>query len=379
MFEIAIRKHLNAFDLQIELTAPENQIIVLFGPSGAGKSMTLGAIAGFSVPDAGRIIADTRVLFDSDRQINVSPQQRRIGLVKQDLALFPHLTVEQNIAYGLFRESAGQRRARVQELLRLTNLDELAARYPAQLSGGQQQRVALARALAPRPDLLLLDEPFSALDAPTRMQLRDELLNLHRQIKTPIVFVTHDLGEAYFLADQLAVIDQGTILQVDTPGEILSHPCCLNVARAIGVKNILAGEIVKCDTRGCQVRVGEMLIDTLPYSFAPGARVQMCLRPERVMLLRPDRAKQSSDENALHGEIVREMNDGMTVTLFFRGQDARLQTTVAQDYDIQIELPVYIYERLDLAHRRLWTVSLRKNAIHLMPSSISQPTSDVLR
>ena len=138
MFEISIRKRLGAFELDVEFTAPANQIIVLFGPSGAGKSLTLSSIAGFFTPDAGRIVADTRVLFDSDRQINLLPQQRRIGLVKQDLALFPHLTVEQNIAYGLFRESAGRQHARVQDLLRLVNLDGLAARYPAQLSGGQQ-------------------------------------------------------------------------------------------------------------------------------------------------------------------------------------------------------------------------------------------------
>ncbi len=367
MFEISIHKRLGEFELAVEFTASENQIIVLFGPSGAGKSITLGAIAGFIAPDAGRIVADTRVLFDSDQRINVLPQQRRIGLVKQDLALFPHLTVEQNIAYGLFREPASWQHDRVQDLLRLMNLDGLAARYPAQLSGGQQQRVALARALAPNPQLLLLDEPFSSLDAPTRTQLRDELLRLQRQIKIPILFVTHDLGEAYFLADRIAVIDAGKILQMDTPGEILSRPCCLTVARAIGVKNILAGTIEASDDKGCRVRVGGMTLNALPCALEPGTRVQICLRPERVMLLRPERVKESSDENALHGEIVRAMNDGMTATLFFRGLDLRLGAEATQDYDIQIELPVYIYERLGLAQKRQWMVSLRKNAIHLIP------------
>lgn len=365
MFDIAIRKRLDGFNLNINLSAPENQIIVLFGPSGAGKSMTLAAIAGFVSPDSGRIIVGERVLFDSTRRIDLPPQQRRIGLVQQDLALFPHLTVDQNVAYSLFRASIDAQRERVQNLLRLMNLDGFAKRYPRELSGGQQQRVALARALAPNPSLLLLDEPFSALDAPTRMQLRNELLSLHREIKIPIVFVTHDLGEAYFLADKLAVVSQGEILQIDKPGEILSHPCCLNAARAIGVKNILAGEIVGRNATSCQVRIGEMLLDTLLYPFDVGTRVNVCLRSERIMLLRPERAAQSSDENALHGEIVREMNDGMTTTLFFRGIDLRLVNTA--DYDIQIELPVYIYERLNLARHRTWTVSLRKNAIHLMP------------
>jgi len=364
MLEIAIHKKLGAFDLAIELSAPENQIVVLFGPSGAGKTMTLAAIAGFASPDSGRIVAGERVLFDSARAVNLLPQQRRIGLVKQDLALFPHLTVAQNIAYGLFRESAQTQRERVNYFLQMMNLDGFAARYPAQLSGGQQQRVALARALAPKPALLLLDEPFSALDAPTRVQLRNELLNLQRELKTPVMFVTHDLGEAYFLADRLAVLDKGKILQVDAPGEIIQHPNSLPVARAVGVKNILPGTLQECREKFCRVRIGDALIETMPGDFNPGTRVTVCVRPERVMLLRPEQAGKSSDENALRGEIVRETNDGMMATLFFRAEGTRLMRE--QDYDLQIELPVYIYERLDLARQRTWLVSLRKNAIHLI-------------
>ena len=364
VFEINIRKRLSEFDLNVQLAAPTNQTIVLFGPSGAGKSMTLAGIAGLVSPDAGRIVVGDRVLFDSEHGVDLPPQARRIGMVQQNLALFPHLTVEQNIAYSLFRETAETRKARARELLRAMNLDGFAARHPAQLSGGQQQRVALARALAARPELLLLDEPFSALDAPTRMELRREVLALQREFAIPMIFVTHDLGEAYFLADRLAVIDAGEILQEDVPGEILRQPCCLQVARAVGVKNILPGTVVARDESSCRVRVGDVTLNAPREAFAPGARVFVCLRPERVMLLRPERAGTSNDENALHGEIVREMNDGMNATLYFRGDGARLMT--GQDYDIQIELPVYIYERLNLARERQWTVSLRQNAMHLI-------------
>ena len=363
MFEISLRKRLNTFDLDVRLTAQTSQIIVLFGPSGAGKSMTLGGIAGLVSPDAGRIVVGERVLYDSEDGIDLPPQARRIGMVKQNLALFPHLTAEQNIAYGLYREPADTRKTRVSELLSVMSLDGFAARYPAQLSGGQQQRVALARALAARPDLLLLDEPFSALDAPTRMELRREVLTLSREFSIPMIFVTHDLGEAYFLADRLAVIDMGKILQEDAPGEILRQPGCLQVARAVGVKNILPGVVVAREESGCRVRIGDAMIDAPRYAFDAGTRVFVCLRPERVMLLRPERAGTSSGENAVHGEIVREMSDGMNVTLYFRADSARLM--LEQDYDIQIELPVYIYERLNLAHERQWTVSLRKNAMHL--------------
>ncbi len=365
MFVIAIRKQLGGFELAVQIQAPENQTLVLFGPSGAGKSMTLAAIAGFVTPDSGRIVVGPRVLFDSARQVNLLSQQRRIGLVKQDLALFPHLTVAQNIAYGLFRESAKTQRERVTFFLHLMHLDGFGARYPGQLSGGQRQRVALARGLAPNPELLLLDEPFSALDVPTRVQLRNELLALQRALKIPLLFVTHDLGEAYFLADQLAVMESGRILQVGAPGEIIQHPNCLQVARAVGVKNILAGTVEACDEKSCRVRIGDGVFETRPGTFRPGTRVTVCIRPERVMLLRPEHAGRSSGENAVSGEIVREMNDGMMATLFFRATDTRLVRE--QDYDLQIELPVYIYERLELATRRKWTVSLRRNAIHLVP------------
>ena len=364
MLELAIRKRIGEFTLALALTTPKNQIVALFGPSGAGKSITLAAIAGFVTPDAGRIVAGDHILFDSTQRINLAPQHRRIGLVKQNLALFPHLTVAQNIAYGLWRAPATAQRARVEHLARLMRLEGLVTRYPAQLSGGQQQRVALARALAPQPGLLLLDEPFSALDAPTRAQLRGELLGLQRELQIPMVFVTHDLGEAYFLADQLAVIDAGKILQADAPGKVLSQPDCLPVARALGVKNILPGEIVARTDAGCRVRIGAAVIGAPTCAFAPGTRVYACIRAERVMLLRADRAGQSSDENALDGEIVRAVNDGMTAMLDFRATTQRLAPT--QDYDLQIELPVYIYERLNLARQRAWTVSLRRNAIHLI-------------
>lgn len=363
MLTVNLEKRLGNFALNVQFEIGA-QILVLFGASGAGKSLTLNCIAGLVAPDRGAIQLDDSTLFDFAARVNIPTRTRRIGYVFQSYALFPHLTVRENVAFGIRNAAAARRR--VDELFALVGLAELAERRPAQLSGGQQQRVALARALAPRPAALLLDEPFSALDAPTRMELRRELLNLQRTFKIPMVFVTHDLGEAYFLADKLAVIDAGKILQSGPPGEILRRPCCLPVARAVGVKNILAGTIEARDAAGCQVRVGDVSIDAPAYPFDVGARVSVCLRPERIMLLRPERAGRSSDENALRGEIVREMSDGMTTTLYFRASGARLRAT--QDYDLQIELPVYIYERLALAQQRAWTVSLRKNAIHLIGS-----------
>jgi molybdate transport system ATP-binding protein len=363
MLSAHFEKRLGDFTLRADFEIG-SEILVLFGSSGAGKTMTLNCLAGLVMPDRGRVCLSNRVLLDRDAHVHIPARQRRIGYVFQNYALFPHLTVRENIAFGIRR--AADARARVDAMLTLTGLVEFAARYPAQLSGGQQQRVALARALATRPDLLLLDEPFSALDAPTRMQLRHELRDRQRESKIPTVFVTHDLGEAYFLADQLAVIDAGAILQVGAPSEILRHPQNLRVARAVGVKNILPGVIAARDPARSRVRVGAVVLEAPPYPFDVGTRVHVCLRPERVMLLRPERAGRSSDENALHGQLVREVSDGATVTLYFRAADVPL--VADQDYDLQIELPVYIYERLALAYQRQWTVSLRKNAIHLIES-----------
>ncbi len=360
MLDVEIEKHLGKFGLNVRFEIGA-QIFVLFGASGAGKTMTLNCIAGLVTPERGSVNLNGRVLFDSESRVILPTRERRIGYVFQNYALFPHLTVRENIAFGV-RDAEATRR--VGEMLALTHLTDLAARSPAQLSGGQQQRVALARALAIQPDLLLLDEPFSALDAPTRMQLRHELRDLQREFDIPTIFVTHDMGEAYFLADRLAVMDAGSIIQIGSPGEVLRRPANLRVARAVGVKNILRGVIESRTSETTRVRIGDAVVEAPPTAFEPGASVHLCLRAERVTLVRPERAQVSSRENLLNGELIREMSDGMNVTLYFRSEGARLMEE--QNYDLQIELPVYIYERLNLAHERAWTVMLRKNAMHLI-------------
>ena len=221
----------------VDLEIAAGEFIALLGPSGSGKTTLLRIIAGLEFQDEGT------VAFDGVDVADLAVADRRVGFVFQHYALFRHMTVSENVGFGLSvgkrRRPAAERRARAEELLRLVQLDGLAARYPAQLSGGQRQRVALARALAIEPRLLLLDEPFGALDAQVRKELRRALRDLHKQMGLTSVFVTHDQEEAMELADRVVVMNQGRIEQIGTPDEIYAHPATPFVSAFVGETNVL--------------------------------------------------------------------------------------------------------------------------------------------
>ena len=247
MLEIAVRKHLSiqgvAFDLAVECVAGD-EITVLFGPSGAGKSLTLQIIAGLVRPDEGRIALDRAPVFDSAKNIDVPAARRRIGYVFQSLALFPHLTVTRNIAYGL-KNSSGEKKRRVEEILNRFGMGRFGNSLPREISGGQQQRVALARALVTEPKMLLLDEPLSALDAATKETLMQDLRRIGREQKIPILYVTHDRNEAIRLGDHMFVLDAGRIVAAGSPLAVLGVPRTETVARLAGVENILEGRVAE--------------------------------------------------------------------------------------------------------------------------------------
>ena len=364
MLSVRIHKHLSTFDLALELDAPPG-VTALFGPSGAGKSMTLACVAGLAKPDAGRIALDGLVFFDGAARIELPPQQRRVGYVMQDYLLFPHLSVGENVAFGVQGISRAERRQRVDAMLERVGLAGYASRRPQALSGGQQQRVALARALVTQPRALLLDEPFSALDAPTRALLRRDLLDLQRSLQLPVIFITHDFGEAYLLADQLAVLVEGQLLQCGAPAEVVAHPVSQEVARLTGSRNFLAAQVVGCEDATLMVHVGDRLLEAPCASRQnPGDLVMLAIRPERIMLVRKD-AQTPSRHNTVKGVIVDEMSDGFTCTLFLRA-DAGQRLRPSEAYDLEIIVPVYIYERLHIAEDRRWAVILPQEAIQVL-------------
>ena len=237
--EVSIEKKLDGFTLQAGFTAGSTATALL-GASGCGKSMTLRCIAGIMKPDKGRIVLDGRVLFDSEQHIDLPPQQRGVGLLFQNYALFPNMTVEQNILCGLKAETdKAARKARCAEMLRAMRLEGLAARRPAELSGGQQQRTALARILVGKPRLLMLDEPFSALDSYLREEVESEVGSLLAGFDGTALLVTHNRDEAYRLCPDMVILDKGRVLRTGATKEVFSAPGSTAAARLTGCKNIL--------------------------------------------------------------------------------------------------------------------------------------------
>jgi molybdate transport system permease protein len=245
--DIAVLKALESYELNVHFET-RGRIVGLLGASGAGKSMTLRMIAGIETPDAGRIQLNGRTLYNSAQHINLPAAQRRVGVVFQDYALFPHYTVAENVTFALHRIPSRERPARVQQLLRLLHIDELADRYPREISGGQRQRVAIARCLATEPDALLFDEPFSALDPHLRRSTEELLRKTLRSYSGSILFVTHDMEEAFRFCEDLVVVHQGKIINQSEKHALFENPSTVHVARLTGCKNIVAARRIDATT-----------------------------------------------------------------------------------------------------------------------------------
>ena len=371
--EVALRKSLPGFTLDVEWSAGDG-VAALFGPSGSGKTLTLQCLAGLVRPDAGRVVVDGRVLFDAAADIDLPPQRRRVGYVFQGYALFPHLTVRENVGFGLRDRRRAERRRRVDEVLARLALEAFGERYPRELSGGQRQRVALGRALATDPALLLLDEPLSALDLPLRQALRDELGSILSGWGVAAVLVTHDLTEAYRLGDRIVVYEEGRVIQAAPRAELLWQPSSRAVARIMGIRNIVQGVTLKASGDRIQFRWRGQLLEavnspTRSYLPVPDSPLAFFIRPEYVRLIRKDRGQSDATHhmNLMSGIVVREVDQGASWTLFIRLDEPG--PPAQGDYDLEIEVPRLVYEILEIDRDRRWEFSLHRGAIHVLPSA----------
>ncbi len=359
MLDIALRKRFDAFQLEIAF-AVDDEFVVLFGPSGSGKSLTLQAIAGTVQPDAGHIGLDGRTVFDSRAQVNVAPQQRRVGYVPQHYALFPHLTVAQNIGFGLMALSRRERDQRVLELVDLFGLQDFVRRRPRQLSGGQQQRVALARALAIRPRILLLDEPFAALDVSLRSALRQELKQVQARSGVNILMVTHDLSDVYALGQRVIVYDAGRIIQQGSQDDVFFQPVNHRVAAFVQTRNILPAVVERAEPTTLWLGWQGHCLATNPLPLAPGTPVYICIRPSQIRIVRPDRLTARPRENLLNVEVVGSDLHAEMHTLYLRLHNSHAA------HDLELALPSYVYHRLELASAKSLTVELHRHDIHVI-------------
>ncbi len=283
-------------------------VTALFGPSGCGKTTVLRCLAGLERPQKGRIEFDDQIWFDAEKKLCRPPQSRDVGLLFQDYALFPHLSVEQNIAYGLRGRAGKGKSGPAAELLERFQLHGLAHRLPHEISGGQQQRVALARTLARRPKLLLLDEPLSALDGPTREELRLELRNLLADAGVPVVMVTHEALEAATLADYVVVMDQGRVRQEGPMAEVFSRPADAAVARIVGVETVLHGRVIATKMGMATVAVGEAELLVIAPQL-PADEVDLFIRAQDVALA-PTPPSTGSVQNHLRGRVLTLVPEG---------------------------------------------------------------------
>ena len=332
----------------VSVTIAENEFFTLLGPSGCGKTTLLRTIAGFNTPTSGAI------LLDGEDIVGLPPYKRPVNTVFQNYALFPHMTVAENIGFGLHMldRPKAEIKSTVDEMLELVQMTPLAARQTSEISGGQQQRVALARALAPRPKVLLLDEPLSALDYKLRKGMQVELKRLQHETGITFVFVTHDQGEALSMSDRVAVMNSGHILQVDVPHELYQHPSERFVAEFIGETNFLSGTVLAQIGENARVALtaGGELTARRPQAGGNSGKVTIAVRPEHASLCAPD-----SDKAIMKGRVTNVVYLGTDTHLHLSLSDEssfalRVQNTPVRDQIAEIGTEVGISIAPNAAH-----------------------------
>jgi molybdate transport system permease protein len=327
-FDIHVEKELDNFSLRVAFHTGEGAIGLL-GASGAGKSMTLRMIAGIVAPDRGRIVLSDRVLFDSATRQSVPAARRKIGVVFQDYALFPNMTVADNVGFGLSALTARERQERVRRQLELMHIADLAGRYPKEISGGQRQRVAIARCMAIEPDALLLDEPFAALDPHLRRQMEEQLRETLAGYAGPVIFVTHDMEEAFRFCSDLLVLDNGRVIASGPKHQLFERPQTVVAARLTGCKNIVAARRISAN----RIAVGGWNCELRTASSVPEAITHVGVRSHQIVFMPAE-----NEENTFPCWLVNTSEAPHEMTVYLRlhasptaGEPAHLQADVSKD------------------------------------------------
>ena len=352
--------------LDVALVAPPG-FTILFGASGAGKTTLLNCIAGIVHPDSGRVVAGDAVFFDDERRACLPVSQRRVGYVFQDLGLFPHLTAEENIAYGLSKLNRRERESRTEAILASFRIERLRHRKPAQISGGERQRVALARTLVTDPRVLLLDEPLAALDLPTKSLILDDLRAWNEQHRVPILYVTHSRDEVFALGERVVVLESGRIIAQGIPHEVMTAPRMETVAQLSGFENIFDAVVeavhedrgtMACRLASSEKAVGGLSLETPLVRAAPGTSLRIGIRAGDVLLATREPLEISA-RNIFPGRVVSvERRDVVIV--------ARVQSTADARVQVAVHLTLAARDSLRLTEgREVWLV-IKTHSCHLM-------------
>ena len=321
-------------DIEIDISfSSEKKRLVIFGPSGSGKTTVLNILAGFLKPSDGVVTINGETLFNKSKKINMPINKRNIGYLPQEYTLFPNMTIKQNILYGVKFKNRVLDKSEVERLVRRLKISSKLDDFPTNLSGGQKQRVALARILLINPSLILLDEPFSALDAPIREDLRSLILDISEDVKIPIIFVTHDIEEAYIFANDIVVIYKGKVLECNDRDKVFMHPDYVETAQLLNIKNIW--EIKKIDKKIIYTKNGyrfyypENIVNDVKY---------VCIKPEHIIIMREDMPLNIKyKKNLFHGRVAN---------IFYRGHYAEITILDSNEEDIFISIPKHISDKL---------------------------------
>jgi molybdate transport system ATP-binding protein len=309
------RRLSESFELRASFRASAGFTMIL-GPSGSGKTTLLDCIAGLARPDSGRIAIGERVIFDSARGIDLPPASRRIGYLFQSLALFPHLTVERNVEYGIARMPAAERERRVSAILDSFRIGDLRGRRPGEISGGERQRAALARSLVTDPAVMLLDEPLSALDLGTRSKIIEDLRRWNERHRIPILYVTHAPEEAFALGERVVVLEAGRVIADGMPQDVLKAPRRETIARIVGFENVFDATVAAImesqGTMVCRLESNHLELEVPLTSARVGARVRVAVRAGDIMIA-AERPRGLSARNTFEGRVVEMRRAGVTV------------------------------------------------------------------